>query len=213
MKYVILINGPAGAGKDTFISMVTAIADIKYRFENINVSSLSAADRIKYAARTLGWDSKKDDKSRAMLSELKDFADKHFNTTLIHIFTVIDGRDSFRARGVKYIDVGEIIDFKETIDSKETHPAIDVIFVCVRESKDARAIYDHYEDDPNVKVSGVYVSRAGIDQVSSSHADIEAQSRDSYLFPYLVCNYGTLGELMDEAEAFLDGLIAGRTTC
>lgn len=207
MKYVVLINGPAGAGKDTFISMVSAIADIKYRFENVNISSISAVDRIKYAARTLGWDSKKDDESRAMLSDLKDFADKHFNTTVKYIFTVIDGRDSYKARGVKYVDVGETIDFKET------HPAIDVIFVCVRESKDAQAIYDHYSDDPDITVFGVYVTRSGISSVGSNHADVEAQEWDRNLFPYLVRNDGTRGELMDAAEVFLDGLIAGRTSC
>jgi hypothetical protein len=57
-----VINGIAGSGKDTFVSMVGAIVP------TVNYSSVS---KIKDAAKVLGWDGEKDDRSRRFLSDLK----------------------------------------------------------------------------------------------------------------------------------------------
>lgn len=61
-KKVFVINGIAGSGKDTFVSMVGAIVP------TVNYSSVS---KIKDVAKLLGWNGEKDDKSRKFLSDLK----------------------------------------------------------------------------------------------------------------------------------------------
>ena len=65
---VVIINGKGGAGKDTFVDMC------RYK---VNVKSVSSVDLVKKAARVLGWNGKKDLKSRAFLSELKDLSTKY----------------------------------------------------------------------------------------------------------------------------------------
>lgn len=62
LKKIFIINGSGGVGKSTFVSMVGAIVP------TVNYSSVS---KIKDAAKLLGWDGEKDDKSRKFLSDLK----------------------------------------------------------------------------------------------------------------------------------------------
>lgn len=73
MKKVIIINGPARAGKDTFVSMVSEIV------KTMNVSSV---DKVKEIARSIGWDGGKTDRDRKFLSDLKqltsDYNDMSF---------------------------------------------------------------------------------------------------------------------------------------
>lgn len=64
MKHIFIINGSGGAGKDTFISLVTSI--VKF-----NVVNYSSVDRIKEMAKLAGWDGGKTEKDRKFLSDLK----------------------------------------------------------------------------------------------------------------------------------------------
>jgi len=214
MKYVVLINGPASAGKDTFVKLVHELARFKETGGcRISVRSISAVDRIKCAASDLGWRGEKDDKSRAMLSDLKDLADKHLNATLNYIFDEIDSADVGYCRGkhryatsfepVEYVATGDAIKFARA----ERVTQSTILFVCVREPKDARAVYDRYANNPDVTVTGVYISRTAVNKVNSNHADVAAQTRDSDLFPYLIRNDGSLGDLMNAAEQFVDTLL------
>lgn len=62
-KRIILLNGSAGVGKDTFCSMISAI---------VPAMSYSSVQYVKEAAKILGWDGiTKDEKSRKFLSDLK----------------------------------------------------------------------------------------------------------------------------------------------
>ena len=62
MKKVIIINGYAGVGKDTFSSICSV-----YR-RTMNYSSV---DKIKELAFLCGWDGVKDERGRKLLSDLK----------------------------------------------------------------------------------------------------------------------------------------------
>lgn len=64
-KEVIVINGSGGVGKDTVIEMCQ---------ETIKVKNISSVDKIKEAARVLGWDGTKTEKARKMLSDLKQLS-------------------------------------------------------------------------------------------------------------------------------------------
>ncbi len=61
-KMVIVINGKARSGKDTICGIAS-----KY-YKTVNVSSIKPITDI---ARQIGWDGKKDAKSRKFLSDLK----------------------------------------------------------------------------------------------------------------------------------------------
>lgn len=62
IKRVFIINGPAGSGKDTFVSMVSSIVP------SVNHSSV---ELVKEAAKILGWKGEKTDKDRKFLADLK----------------------------------------------------------------------------------------------------------------------------------------------
>lgn len=61
-KSIIVINGAGGVGKDTICDIVS-----KYH----KVTNISAIDPIKAIARDNGWNGEKNEKSRKLLSDLK----------------------------------------------------------------------------------------------------------------------------------------------
>lgn len=61
-KPVYIINGSAGVGKDTFVSLCNELVPV------LNHSSI---DKVKEIAREIGWNGIKDEKSRKFLSDLK----------------------------------------------------------------------------------------------------------------------------------------------
>lgn len=64
MKKIVVINGSGGVGKDTFVDFCR-----KYT----NVLNISSVDKVKEAAHILtGWNGEKDEKSRKLLSDLKE---------------------------------------------------------------------------------------------------------------------------------------------
>ena len=60
----IIINGPGGSGKDTFVEYIQSIIR--------GVESISTIDQVKAIAQTyLDWDGQKDEKGRMLLCDLK----------------------------------------------------------------------------------------------------------------------------------------------
>ena len=66
----IIVNGYPESGKDEFIRIANEHFDIYYH---------STIDSSKKIAKMLGWDGAKDDRSRAMLSDLKKWYVKYFD--------------------------------------------------------------------------------------------------------------------------------------
>ena len=82
---VIIINGSAESGKDTFVEIFTKLSNNKVR-------NLSTIDKVKEFMTELGWDGSKDEKSRQAMSDLKriitDFNDGIFNDMIYRIKTL-----------------------------------------------------------------------------------------------------------------------------
>ena len=77
MKQIIVINGSGGVGKDTFVEFCRKYAKV------LNISSV---DKVKEAANILtGWNGEKDEKSRKLLSDLKDLGIKYNDAPLKYI--------------------------------------------------------------------------------------------------------------------------------
>lgn len=73
-KQVVIINGSAGVGKDTFVEQVRYCFLSNTKTPYPNVINYSSVDWIKKIAISMGWDDTKDEKSRKFLSDLKDLS-------------------------------------------------------------------------------------------------------------------------------------------
>lgn len=63
---IVIINGKAGTGKDTFVTMCRDILGIT------KILNISTVDYVKEIAKHCGWDGTKTPKNRKFLSDLKD---------------------------------------------------------------------------------------------------------------------------------------------
>lgn len=72
-KVVIVINGTGGCGKDTFVKLVSKVAEKSLK----GVENTSSIDPIKDAAMHLGWKGAKDDASRKFLSDMKKLSEQY----------------------------------------------------------------------------------------------------------------------------------------
>jgi len=94
MKKIIVLNGSARAGKDTFADVVRmwAITNISEP-DRVNVYNISSVDRVKEAALLLGWDGVKDNKGRKFLSDLKYLSSEVYDGPFNYMKSQIDSVD------------------------------------------------------------------------------------------------------------------------
>ena len=134
-KLVVIINGKGGVGKD---SCILSLA----KNTNLNIVNVSSIEPVKKLAIELGWwDGKnKDDRSRAMLSYLKQ--------------AMIYGDNSID----KYI-------FKEV--SQFLISSNDILFIHIRESEEIKKIIDKLQNVKDVlNVSTLLITREDIENKS-----------------------------------------------
>ena len=67
-KKIVIINGSGGSGKDTFVQFCNNI---------ISTENVSTVDKVKEAAKVLGWSGGKTETDRLFLSNLKLVWDKY----------------------------------------------------------------------------------------------------------------------------------------
>lgn len=83
MKYIFVINGSGGVGKDTFVTYVSNNLE-QSSFPSRKVLNFSSVDRVKEIAAEIGWDGSKEEKDRKFLSDLKaltrDYCDMPFKS-------------------------------------------------------------------------------------------------------------------------------------
>lgn len=82
MKYIVVINGSGGVGKDTFVELCK-----KYT----KVMNISSVDKVKEAAHILtGWNGEKDEKSRKLLSDLKEVGIQYNDAPFQYITSMVE---------------------------------------------------------------------------------------------------------------------------
>ena len=135
---VIIINGAARTGKDTFVEMVGN----EIRTEVINLSTI---DPVKNAMKRLGWDGvTKDDVSRQMMAELKQMWIRHMNGPFNYIIRTIND--------IMAIQDGDDVNF----------------FVHCREPEEIQKLKDRYKYDGIsllIKRDGLHVPKNGADDI------------------------------------------------
>ena len=80
---IFIMNGSGGCGKDTFV-------DLCREYSVYCVRHCSTIEPIKAAAKMLGWNGQKDEKSRKFLSDLKDLCTITYNTSFNYIAEEIE---------------------------------------------------------------------------------------------------------------------------
>lgn len=110
MRKIVVVNGSGGSGKDTVVDFAMEI------LKESNIDRCSSVDIVKEIAKLFGWDGTKDDKTRKLISDLKDIWTEYNNGPFEYI------RDRY-----------------ETVNS-------DILFVFVREPNEIQKLVDSYGD-------------------------------------------------------------------
>lgn len=76
MKQIVIINGSGGTGKDSFVELCG---------KHIPIYNISSVDKVKQAARVLGWKNGKTEKDRKFLSDIKLLSSDYNNQPYTYI--------------------------------------------------------------------------------------------------------------------------------
>lgn len=118
MKQIIIINGRAGVGKDTFVEMVkvAALAAHDSMGKNCpkiyNLSTITGVERI---ATQIGWNGEKDEKSRKLLSDLKDLLTQYNDFPVTELKREINGIQDNSVIFIHTREPAEIARLKEVL--------------------------------------------------------------------------------------------------
>lgn len=110
MVKTIIINGSGKVGKDTFVSLC--------RNYHVKIFNISTVDKVKEAAKLLGWTGKKDEVSRKFLSDIKDLSTQYCNHPKAYIENYIKEVKNNYDNGIVFVhsrEPEEIKWFKENI--------------------------------------------------------------------------------------------------
>jgi hypothetical protein len=164
---IYIVNGAAGSGKTTFEGNIKEIVgDSCY--------ILSTITPIKEIAKAVGWDGKKDLKSRKFLSDLKDLLTEYNDYSLNYICTEV-----LRIKGEYY-----------GFDS------VPVIFIDCREPKEIKKLCDVLD------AKSLLIRRASAENAeTSNHADAEVLN---YEYDIVIENNGDLRDYAYKAFEFVE---------
>ena len=165
---IIVINGVARSGKDSFVN-----ACMKSTYND--VYSISSIDKIKELAKQIGWDGKKDERGRRLLSDLKDaltlYDDIPFKTIIKEINNILFTYSQF----------------EQPTDNI-------IIFVFSREPEEIQRWVDEY----NAKT---LLIRRDVEEEFDNHADRNVFNFD---YDYVYSNIHDLKQLEKDAINFID---------
>lgn len=97
-KKIVIINGSGGVGKDTFIDFCRIYS---------NIMNISSVDKIKEAAKILGWDGGKTEEDRKFLSDLKLLSTGYNYYPYEYVRKNIEQFKNDKSLGVMFIHVRE----------------------------------------------------------------------------------------------------------
>lgn len=127
---LVLINGHAGVGKDTFVGFCKDYAE---KEKSCKVYNVHRSDASKKALQTLGWNGKKDEDSRKLLKEMVDFMEK---------------------KGLLSQHLDDYIRF-----SRETNSCDLIIFYHVRDPEVMYSLMEKYINNPLIRPISLLVKR------------------------------------------------------
>ena len=175
IERLFILNGRGGAGKNSFVDFI--IDEVEERNLPYNVIHTSIITPVKYAAKILGWNDTKDDRSRKFLHDLKILSERYNDYCFDSIKSLV--RDHWAA------------------DSNRN-----LIFVDMREEKDILCFTYYFN---KYKPKTILVQRNGLEKKTyGNFADDNADKMEAV--DYLISNNGSLEDLRGEAKKFFFGL-------
>lgn len=179
--FVIVVNGAAGCGKDTFMDMCEEYCN---DYESANVLRLSAIDPVKDIIRSLGWDGTKTDEVRDMLSRLKQFWVDNQDGPTMYLFT-------------------NIMNFHQSHMGNDN-----IIFCCIREPKEIKKLINAVA---GVEIFGMYsmtvlIQRVGTIITAENSSD-DINNIINYNYHKIIANSGTLEDLKKQAHEYIDAIL------
>lgn len=138
---IFVINGSGGVGKDTFVNFVA---------EDNRVVHLSSINKVKEIATLIGWDGIKDEKSRKLLSDLKQLTTDYNDMSFNYICDLIDNLNNMDNYGVYvFVDIREPEEIKRFI---KRYPYTQTILITnknvesIKSNKSDAEVYDYNYD-------------------------------------------------------------------
>lgn len=167
---IVIINGSSETGKDKFIKI------FKDKYLDLRVKNISSVDKIKSIAEiAFGWDCKKDEKSRKMLSEMKRIWSEFNNGPTNYIFEKID------------IDTKYCIEKNKKLDNN-------IYFLHIREPEEIQKVKDKYE-----KNCTTLLIRKKTEIIPSNDSD---KNVENYKYDYIIENNDTIKNFEKKVEKF-----------
>lgn len=134
---VLILNGVAGAGKDTFAKLLGECA---------KVEKISIIDLSKEIATLAGWDGVKGDRSRQFLCDIKDLIDQYNGASFFYLQSKVAEIKAKTDCDFIIIDAREIADIEKlvaTFDAISIYIKNDNIKKCPKNKADLDAYYVH----------------------------------------------------------------------
>lgn len=132
---IILINGFAQSGKDTFVQLCQK--ELRYG----TIENISTVDLIKKAAFLLGWNGVKDDKGRKFLSDLKDTANLYSDLSSKYIKETIE--NSIKLNKTKYETKAIFVHAREPEEIDKLKKEFNAITLLIRNNRIEPVISNH----------------------------------------------------------------------
>lgn len=146
-KFIFVLNGAAGAGKDTFVLFL--------KFLGVKVQKESSIDKVKEVATLCGWDGSKTERNRKFLSDLKALTNSYNDMSFVDICKKVKEFTGNRTVNVLCIDIREPDQIER---AKKAFGAITVLIendrVDILTSNESDAHVLDYEYDYMVKNNG-----------------------------------------------------------
>lgn len=105
-KQIFILNGVAGAGKDTFAELLN---------KHIPTKHISSITPVKEAAKALGWNGEKDAKSRDFLCELKQFLNSKGSYIWDYLDKEVEIFQNDKINQILLIDIREPSEIKKAV--------------------------------------------------------------------------------------------------
>lgn len=102
-KFLIVINGESGSGKDTFVDMCKKSS--KFLGVNTPITNLHRSDEAKRVLKSFGWDGERTPQVRNLLADLVEFGEEtgHNNEKLFEVLDTLEGVIFYHSRDPKTI--------------------------------------------------------------------------------------------------------------
>ena len=188
-KQIFIINGAGGVGKDEFVKIVSS-SDYNYKLVTetknktriyvkvLEVGNYSSVSKVKKIAKMIGWDGSKTERNRKFLSDLKLLTTEYNDMPLNDMKQYADN----------------FMNNEQTEDK--------ILFLHIREPEEIAKAINEFK---KYNAKSILIKRNSVKHITSNMADKNVYN---YNYDIVIDNSGTIGDLKEKAEKFLNDFFA-----